>query len=428
MLFDVRRTDLATGVRVVSATIPRVESIAVGVWIGAGSRYETKKVCGVSHFIEHLLFKGTQKLSSQDITRTIEGCGGYCNGFTHNEMTCYYVCVGYNHLAKVLGILTDMILHPRFDPADIEKERGVIIEEIMMYRDQPAHLVQEMLDGLMWKNHPLGRPVAGSPDSLHAITRNDIARFKREKYVPQNIVFSFAGKLEHDRAVAQVKKLIKELRYSRKPHFKPITSDVLQDSISLRTKDTEQTHLALGFRTFGRHDKRKYSLQLLNVILGGNMSSRLFQVVREKHGLAYSVSSAVTLFADTGGLIVSAGLEQARYSKGLELIIREICRLKDKPVSSRELSRAKEFMIGHLRLALESPSGQMMWLGEHMLNYGAPIPVEKTIAGLKSVRSDDIHKLSNELFQEDAGSLALVSKHIDENDAEQVKSVLTCLS
>ncbi len=362
MILDVKETCLSNGIRVVTAAIPRVQSIAVGIWVGVGGRYETKAVSGMSHFIEHLLFKGTSKLSAVDISRAIEGCGGYCNAFTHEEMTCYYAHVAYNHVWKVLNILCDMVLYPRFDTSDIKKERAVIIEEIMMYRDQPEHVVEEMLSSILWKGHPLSEPLAGTPESLSKINRKDILSFKQQKYVPRNTVFSFAGRINHEDAVAKVEKFMKSYPVSRKPVCQRITSAVSQERMILKSKDIEQTKLSIGFRTFGCFDKRRYALKVLSVILGENMSSRLFQVVREKHGLAYSVHSSSQLFADTGVLVVSAGLDNAKRHKALNLILREICRLKQKPVHSKELTRAKEYIVGHLRLAMENASGQMMWI------------------------------------------------------------------
>lgn len=426
-LLDVTETRLSNGVRVTTATIPHVQSVAIGIWVGVGGRYETRRLCGMSHFIEHLLFKGTKTLSASDISRAIEGCGGYFNAFSHEEMTCYYARVPYNHVLKVLGVLSDMLLHPRFDEEDIDKERRVIIEEIMMYRDHPAHMVHEMLNESMWKDHELGRPLVGTPESLRRMKRENILRFKQKKYVPINTVFAFAGRICHEDCVAHVEKLMMEYPRSQKPVCRRVTSAVRQERLNLKSRDIEQTHFAIGFRTFGRFDKRRYALKVLSVILGENMSSRLFQVVREKHSLAYSVHSGFQLLADTGELVISAGVDRKRWMKALSLIVREARRFKHEPVKARELTRAKEYAIGHLRLALENPSGQMMWIGESILNYGVSIPPEEIIDALNAVRPEDIQALAETLFREQVMSMAMLSDGLCKKDMDGVKSVLVRL-
>lgn len=427
MLLDVKETRLSNGVRVVTANMSRVESVAVGICVGVGSRHETRDMSGMSHFIEHLLFKGTEKLSARDISRAIEGCGGYFNAFTQEEMTCYYARVAYNHIWKVLRILSDMVLYPRFDASDIEKERSVIIEEIMMYRDHPEHMVQEMLNSILWKNHQLGWSLVGTPASLRRMTRDDILRFKRKKYVAQNTVFAFAGRICHEDGVSRVEKLMTGYPALGKPPAKPVTPDVRQEKTILKRKDIEQTQLAIGFRTFGLFDKRRYALKVLCVILGENTSSRLFQVVREKHGLAYSVNAGFQLFADTGSLVISAGLDRERRRKALELIVREVSRLKQEPVKSKELARAKEYVVGHLRLGVESPSGQMMWVGGNILNYGVLISAEEVIDAIYAVRSADVQALAGTVFRERVVSLALLSPGLAGKDGEHARFVLATL-
>ena len=426
-LIDVKETKLSNGLSVATAEIPHVQSVAAGVWVGVGGRYETKSMSGVSHFIEHLLFKGTETLSARDISQIIEGCGGYCNAFTQEEITCYFARIPYNHTWKVLAILADMLLHPKFDKTDMEKERHVIIEEIMMYRDHPEQMVHERLSEIIWQNHALGRPLAGTPKSVNRMTRDDVMRFKQKKYVPDNTVFVFAGRIRHDDCIAHVEKLVSGYPTARLPKYRPINQAVRQKRMNLNCMDIEQTHLAIGFRTFGRFDKRRYTLKVLSVILGENMSSRLFQVVREKHGLAYSVHSSCQLFADTGELVISSGIDKKRWDKALYLILREIQRLKHEPVRTKELRRAKEYVIGHLRIALETPSGQMSWIGESLLNYGACLTPEEVIDAVQAVQPEDIQALANTLFKERKVSLSMLSKTIGTKDGDQIKSALSSL-
>jgi predicted Zn-dependent peptidase len=427
MLIDANVDVLPSGIRVVTACMPRVESVAVGIWVGVGSRHETLALSGISHFIEHLLFKGTKRLSAGDVSRIVEGCGGCINAFTQEEMTCYYARMAFNHVWKVLGVLCDLILRPRFAQADVEKERNVIIEEIMMYRDHPDQMVEEMLNGILWKNHKLGKPIAGDPGSVSRISREDIVGFKHRNYVGFNTAVVFAGKIRRDQAVERVRNLMAGYASSAPPRMKPVTAGVRQDMFMIKKKDIEQMQMAAGFRIFGLRDKRRFALKLLNVILGENMSSRLFQIIREKHGLAYSVQSGSQLFSDTGSLVVSAGLDRERWVKAFGLIINEIRRMKQDAVKKSELSRAVEYVVGNIRLGVESPSGQMMWIGSNMMNYGSPVPPEEVMDAVRSVSRDDIQKLAGQILNRQNASIALLSPGIDERDEDRLRSVMDLL-
>ncbi|MDO9541723.1 MAG: pitrilysin family protein [Kiritimatiellia bacterium] len=427
-MMEVRETRLGNGIRVVTAELPRVQSMAIGIWVGVGGRYESMKLSGISHFIEHLLFKGTEKRSARDISRAIEGRGGFCNAFTQEESTCYYARVAYDHAWKVLDILGDMYLHPRFDQADIDREKSVIMEEIMMYRDQPEHVVQEMLIENLWRDHELGRPLIGSPETLKNINRDQIIAFKRKKYVPEATVLTFTGKVDHAECVKIVAQLMGRIRPASAPSYRLVTAAVPQHNLALKGKEIEQTHMALGFRIFGRHDKRRYALKILNVILGENMSSRLFQTIREKNGLAYSIGSGAQLFAETGALVINAGLDRNRRAKAIELILREIKRLKDELISLKELSMAKQYVIGHLRLALENPLGQMMWVGEHILNYGSVIPPEEVVGAITAVRAEDVQKTAEAIFKDRLATFSMLSPGVSEQEHEALNQMLGTLS
>ncbi len=427
MILDTAVTRLPNGLRVATAAIDRAESVALGIWIGVGGRHERRAASGISHFIEHLLFKGTRTRSARDISQAIEGRGGYCNAFTQEEATCYYARIARAHAWEALDVLADMVRRPRFDPVEIEKERGVIIEEIRMGRDQPEQVVQDMLGGILWKHHPLGRPLAGSPGTIRALTRAEILAFKTGAYVPANTCVVLAGRLSHADAVARVAAATRGLRPRPPPVGRPVTGRVPQERLALQAKPIEQTHAALGFRTFGRTDRRRYALKLLNVILGENMSSRLFQVVREQHGLAYAIHSGAQLFAETGVLAISAGLDRRRHFRALALIIREARRLKASLVSRSELDRAKEFATGQLRLALESPSGHLMWTGEHLLHVGTILAPETAIRGLEAVRPEALRQLANTLFRQRAASLAWLAPAIDRGDERRIRALLAAL-
>jgi len=425
VLMDVQESRLSSGVRLITSTLPRVQSVTFGIWVGVGARYETRNISGISHFIEHLLFKGTGKRSAKEISQEIEGYGGYLNAFTQEENTCYYARVASNRLWKALDVLTDMYNDPCFDPVEIKKERGVIIEEIMMYRDQPQQVVQEMLSEAIWQEHALGRPIIGTPETLAKMDKSVIKGFKDKAYVPSNTVFSFAGCLDHGECVRRVEQLVSEKSGSRVPGYDSVNRSVRQRDVILQKKDIEQTHMAMGVRIFGRNDKRRYALRLLNVILGENMSSRLFQVVREKYGLAYSVHSSAHLFEESGALVISAGLDRKRTLQAIELITREITRLKAVSVGHRELKMAKEYVIGQLKLGLESTTHQMMWIGDNLMSYGRFIRPEEIIDNITAITGRDILALAEQIFSGARASLAMVSPDIgDESDQGKYKAIL----
>lgn len=424
MMSNVRVSRLKNGTRVVTSTLPQVESVSVGIWVGVGGRYESGKMAGASHFLEHLMFKGTRKRSSREISQAIEGAGGYLNAFTQEESTCYYARVSYDKLWKALDVLSDMYLNSLFAPVEIEKERGVIIEEIMMYRDQPQHLVQEMLSEAVWKNHPLGVPIIGFPENIKSMKRRDIMEFRQSKCVPGNTVVAFAGKLDHETCVKRVEDCMGGLKKRAVPSFKRVTSKVGQDRVVTLSKDIEQAHLAMGIRVFGREHDKRYALRVLNAILGENMSSRLFQVVREKYGLAYSVHSSCQLYADSGGLIISAGLDKKRQMKGIELIIREVARMKERCVGPSELTRAKEYAIGQMRLGLESTSNQMMYIGDSLISHGKYICPAEAIEKIKAVTREEIRRLAEELFKKSRTTISLISPGLSRGDEALLRRML----
>ena len=409
MFENVNETKLKNGVRVVTSTLPHVESVTVGIWVGVGSRHESRSMGGASHFLEHLLFKGTPRRSPLDITRAVEGKGGYLNAFTQEESTCYYARVGYDHLYSTLDVLGDMVLNPKLDAADIDKERQVILEEMMMYQDQPHHLVQEMLEAAVWPQHPLGRPIIGTEKSVGGMSQVGLRQFKETKYVPANTVIAVAGRVNHEECVARAGTLMTGLPPHPMPRSVRYTADTKRVKAVVTGKEIEQTHVAMGLRVFGRLDRRRHTLKLLNVVLGENMSSRLFQIVREKHGLAYSIHSGCQLYADSGVLTVSAGLDRRRSGKAIQLIMRELDRFRSRPISASELTRAKDYIIGQLRLGLESTSNQMMWIGENLLAHGRVIDPEESIRAIQAVTAGHIQSLANTFFRKSRLSIAMVA-------------------
>lgn len=408
MMIESRCDQLPSGVRVVTAPMPHVESVSLGVWVGAGGRCEPAAQSGVSHFLEHILFKGTTRRTAREISQAIEGRGGDINAFTQEENTCYYARVASSHTWQALDVLLDMIQHPRLSPADIKKERDVIIEEIMMVRDQPHQQVEETLGEMMWLNHPLGRPLAGTCETVRSIGREELLAYKNLHYVPSNIVIAFAGKVDHESCVERVQAAFPAKGGALPNRFMPVGKGVKRKPLEVLPKDVEQAHLALGFRSFGRQDPRRFALKLFSVILGENMSSRLFQVVREQYGLAYAIQCGGHLFHDTGGFVITGGLDRDRLERAMALVARELRRIKEQPVGRRELERARDYSIGQIQLGLESTTSQMMWIGEHILAYGRVKDPEEGIQSLKQVTAAEIQKLACEILRPEHASLAMV--------------------
>ncbi len=427
MILTTQENTLPNGLRVLTSRMPGLQSAAMGIWVGVGGRHECRTMTGISHFIEHMLFKGTTQRSAREITRAIEGRGGYFNAFTQEESTCYYARMAGHHLWNVLEVMADMYLHPRFAADDVAREKGVILEEIQMINDQPEQLVQEMLNTMLWRDHELGRPLTGTPETLERLGRDQLIAFKNKKYVPENTLFVFAGPMEPRECAERVQQCMRRVQRKPEPDYRLVTSAVAQDRLQLRSKEIEQTHLALGFRLFGRFDQRRYALRLLNVVLGENMSSRLFQSVREKHGLAYAVHSAAQLFAETGVLAISAGVDTSRADRALELIMRELRSLKKTPIPQRELAEAREYAIGHLLLSLENPSGHMHWLGESMFNYGRIVPPEEIIAAIRAVTAEELRRLAGEILCADKASLAMLTGPKSALTGQQAQEILAAL-
>ena len=298
----------------------------------------------------------------------------------------------------------------------------------MMYRDQPRHAAYEALTGLMWKDHPLGRPIIGFPETLKGMNHKAFRDFTRIRYGARNTVVALAGKLDHDESVARVAEALKDIPASpRLAACKPVTEDTRQARSIFESRDIEQTHLAMGIRVFGYSDERRHGLRVLSAILGENMSSRLFQIVREKHGLAYSVHSSINLYADSGALLISAGLDRTRTIKALELIVKELRRLKEQAVSAAELNRAKDYVIGQLRLSLESTTQQMMWVGDNLISKNRFVPPEETIANIEAVTVADLQKLAKTLIRKSRASLSIVSPKFSAADQQRMRSALNDL-
>jgi predicted Zn-dependent peptidase len=406
-MFQVSR--LENGLTVASAEMPHMASVSVGIWVGVGSRFEPESVCGASHFIEHMLFKGTARRSPREISQAVEGIGGYLNAFTAEESTCFHARARADRLELLLDVLLDMFTASRFDPEDVDKERAVIKEEVAMYLDQPHQRVQEMLTEVVWPGQPLGRPLTGTFASLDGLDRRVLVDFHRCNYVAQDTVLAAAGRVTHRRLMDLGRRMTSALATGRQPVFEPARDAQSEPRLCLFTKDTEQAQLALGIRACSRHDERRFALRLLNTMLGENMSSRLFQLVREDRGLAYSIYSSLGVYADTGLMVISAGLDPGNLRPVLLLVRDELRRLRRSAPSRRELERAKEYVLGQIDLSLESTEHQMNWVGEQLLSYGRVHSPARVKRRLERVTAREIQQLARDMFRADRMNLALVS-------------------
>ena len=358
---------LSNGLSVAVMPMDHMESVSIGVWIRAGGRYENEKNSGISHLLEHLLFKGTTTRDMKTIKEEIEGRGGSFNGFTSEEFTCYLVKLLAKDAELGIDILSDMVLNPRLDKTEIEKEKSVIIEEINMYKDMPSHYVHEILAEMMWPGQPLGMPLAGNAETVRAVKREDLASYKEEFYNPRNMLVIGVGKTGDHEVPSIARKYFRASAGEPARAFDAIRLGQKEPNIRLFTKETEQTHMAIGFHSLDRFHPDRSALGIMNIILGGNMSSRLFHIARDEMALCYEISSSGRKYHDCGALVISVGVDHGKAADAAGVISRELKRLTTELVSADELSRAKEYYRGQLLFALEDTMSHMLWLGEKVV-------------------------------------------------------------
>ena len=402
-------TRLTNGFTVSTASMPQMASVCVGLWVAVGSRHEPAELNGAAHFIEHMLFKGTRGRSARQISEAVEGIGGYLNAFTTEESTAIYAKAGAARFDDLLDVLMDMFLHSRFDARELAKERGVIKEELAMYLDEPHQHVQELLSETMWPDHPLGRPLTGTEASLDRLGRAQLLGYYRRNYVAPGVLLIAAGNVRHEQLLRAARRFARELPDGQRASFVPVQTEQREPRVRLCTRAVTQTQMDLGIRVCSRHDERRYALRLLNALLGESMSSRLFQVVREDHGLVYSIHSSLNFLDDVGALTISAGLDTDELPRVLKLIGRELRRLTATPPSVAELRRARDYLIGQMDLALEGTENQMMWQGDQLIGFGRVIPPAETRRRLAGVSAGQVSAVARDFFRAERFSLALVS-------------------
>ncbi|MGO9231174.1 MAG: M16 family metallopeptidase [Bryobacteraceae bacterium] len=394
---DIEMTTLSNGVRVISETMSHVRSVSVGVWIATGSRRETARQAGISHFIEHMLFKGTTSRSAEDIARSVDSIGGNLDAYTAKELVCFNTKVLDQHLSLAFDVLADLVLHPRFDEADIEKEKGVVLEEIKMEADSPDYLVHEIFSSNFWKDHPLGKPILGTNDTVKAFDRAAIQGYYRAVYAPANLLITAAGNLTHDRLVELTSRHFESLAPGAPAAEGSVPSTHAR--ISLRNKKAlEQVHLCLGVPSYPLPHEQRFACYVLNTLLGGGMSSRLFQNIRERQGLAYAVFSELSPYRDTGCLSIYAGTSLTSTPKVVESILKEFRDLKERPVAAEELDRAKDHLKGSLMLGLESTSSRMSNLARQELYFRQFFSLDELVESIESVTAGDVQAIAQSFF------------------------------
>lgn len=416
---------LDQGLRILTSTMEHTHSVSVGFFIGVGSRYESEKENGITHFIEHMLFKGTDKRpTARDIAIAIEGVGGVFNASTGRELTTYWAKVGEDHFSIAVDVLVDMLLNSKLEEEELEKERGVIIEEINMTLDRPSDWVHLLATELIWPDHPLGRDQAGTKDTVAGITRTMIHDYLNHHYQPANAVLAIAGNVEHEKAVQEVRTRLGD--WSQKPGatYLPMDQEQEESRVRLEHKPTQQAHLALVLPGISRFDDDKYNLSLLNTILGQGMSSRLFLEVREKRGLAYAVYSYVSPLLDTGVVGVYAGVDADRIEAALQALLAELGKMAQEPVSEEELHKAKEFTKGRLQLQMEDSFSVASWIGRQETLEDRVLSLDEVLEEVDAVTTGGVQQVAQRLFLQEKLNLAVVGPY-EHKQEENFRSLLT---
>ena len=408
-LRDIRTTTLPNGLLVLTEAMPHMRSVSMGVWIDSGSRDEAPEVNGISHFLEHMVFKGTTTRSAQQFAREVDAIGGNLDAFTGKETVCFNIKVLDENVPAALDLLTDLVLHPTFAPDDIAKEQGVILEEIKMDEDNPDYLVHELFTQNFWKGDALGRPILGTAETVSSFTQAIVLDEYARRFTPANMVFSAAGNLDHDTFVEQVAAAFTSLSASSGAKLARTPAPQAFPHITLKNKKSlEQVQFCLAVPSLPVSDPDRYAAYLLNSILGGGMSSRLFQAIREERGLAYSIYSELNPFRDTGSLAVYAGCAIANQREVLTLTLAEFTRLKSEPVTDEELDRARNQTKGNMVLGLESSSSRMSSLARQQMYWGKFFSIDEITAEIDRVTAADLQRVARQLLQPESLALTLL--------------------
>lgn len=401
---------LPNGLKLITETMPDVRSVCLGVWLRQGSRNEPADLNGISHFIEHLVFKGTQTRSARDIALAVDSVGGQMDAFTSKEYTCFYAKVLDEHLDVAVDLLADIVQRPKFDPDELERERKVIVEEIRMVEDTPEDLVYDLFSSHFYRGHPLGRPIQGTEGTVKGLGRARLLRFFRGAYRPGNILIVAAGNLRHDRLVRLIRKVFGTMEPGGRSRLRSAKPRARGGVVRREKRGLEQMHLLMGMPAYPENFSGRYRLYVLNALLGGTMSSRLFQKVREERGLAYAVYSSVNSFLDTGQLVIYAATNPERGREAVHVVLEELQDLRDHGPTRSELEVAKEHLKGSLMLSLESTVSRMSNLARQEIYFGRQFNLKEILHGIEAVTARGVHLLSQELFRDGSLGLAAVGR------------------
>ncbi|HEX3246694.1 MAG TPA: pitrilysin family protein [Chloroflexota bacterium] len=403
-----QRSVLDNGLRVLTSSMPHTRSVSIAFFVGAGSRHEPDSIAGVSHFLEHMLFKGTARRPSPlEVAEEIEGVGGVINAATDKELTVFYAKVGHQHFDTALDVLCDTLRFSLLDPIELEKERHVVIEELAMSEDSPAELVAMLTDEMLWPDHPLGRDVGGSKESVASLKRDDLTRYIGQYYVPNNTVLAVAGNVTHEQVMNSVATLLSDWVPGEQATWQPATIRGTRPEVRLRAKKTEQAHVAYAIPALSGMDPDRFALDVLNTVLGDGMSSRLFLQIREQLGLAYDVHSYVCRFQDDGALIVGAGVHPKQLGPTMKAIRRELRGIRER-VPDRELTKARRYITGRVQLRMEDTGAVASWLGRQELLRGSVYTVDDVVEIIDGITADDLVRVADRVFAPDRGQLAVV--------------------
>jgi predicted Zn-dependent peptidase len=400
------RDVLDNGLRLLTESIPHVRSVSMGVWLTRGSRHEGDDHPGIAHFVEHMLFKGTTSRTAEDIAQAVDSVGGQMDASTGKENANYAIKVLDDHLDFAVDLLSDVVLHPRFAPDDVQREKSVVGEEIKMVEDMPDDLVHELFLQRYWAGHPLGRPILGTTESIEAFDRDILGRYFASAYTADNLIVAAAGHLEHGRLRELVERAFGGV--TARGALAPSTPPERHDLVLVRNKDLEQSHVCLGTGAFPQDHPERYAALVFNTLLGGSMSSRLFQNVREKRGLAYSVGSGLSAFRDAGLLSIYAGCSNAKVGEVVSVILDELRGIVAAPIDLAELQRTKDNVRGSMLLGLESTWQRAAYLARQEIYFDRPLTIEETLAGIDAVTIDDVARVARGLLTSSPLSLAVL--------------------
>ncbi len=404
-------TVLDNGVTVLTSSMPHTRSVSMAIFVGAGSRYESDEIAGVSHFLEHLLFKGTKNWpTAREISEAVEGVGGVMNASTDREMTVFWCKVAGLHFRTALSVLVDMMLNPLLDPVEVEKEREVVLEELRMINDYPTNRVDLLIDETLWPSQPMGRDVGGTQDSVKGITFEQIQDYVRQQYNPGNAVVAVAGQISHEEVVDLLNEALKDWAPQEPMNWYPVQDGQDTPRIRVEQRKTDQAHLCVGLPGLPLDHPDRYVLGLLNVILGEGMSSRLFLELREKQSLAYDVHSSINMFRDCGSLIVYCGVEPKKSERAVSAILEQLASLQQ-GIPQSEIEKARELSKGRMLLRMEDSRSVAMWMGAQEALTGRVRTVDEVVERLDVVTTDDVERLARDLIREDVLNLAVVGPY-----------------